>query len=251
MIDKKIKTIEIFGAIAAVITIICSIATIVFSYMHRDEVTTNIDEFLIKISHFYTIMKADALLSLTCGVFLILTAVGLFFFIKRKLDESKKKFALIPLISITIGSLILISIAALQIYLVFYLTPKYIGGNGTEKIYFLAKATNVITISNILTVLTHVFTFTVGAGSIGVLLYNKKIIQDVFVWTALTSAVFSLGKIGYFLLGTFGTIFAFLASIGSIFFYFFLGEMVYTIFQDHKAENEDNKKSSIDASLLE
>jgi len=251
LIEKKVKTFELIGAIAAVITIICTITTIVFSYLNKDEVTTNLDEFMIKISNHYTMMKTDAILSLICGVFLIPIAVGIFFFIRRKLDEPRKKFALMPLISIIFGSLIMISIAALQIYIVFYITPNYVGKTFTEQQYFLDKAIDVIDVSDLLSVLTHIIIFTIGAGSIGILFYNKKIIHDVFVWTALTSSVLGLAKIGIYLTGTVGTVFVFLASISSIFFYFFLGEMAYVIFRNHYDGNGEQKKSSIDASLLE
>jgi len=251
VINKKIKTLEIISALAAVITIICTITSIIFSYYYRDEKTANMAEFLVKISHFYSKMKIDAILSLVCGIFLILVAFGFFSFLRRKLEETKKKFALIPLISIIFGSLFMISISALQIYLVYYITPKYIGGNFAEQPYFLAKAINTDFIAKILAVFTHVITFTIGAGSIAILLYNKKIIPDVFVWTALTTSVFGLAKIGYFLTGSFGTILAFLASIGSIFFYFFLGEMVYVLFKDLYSDNGNKKNKSIDASLLE
>jgi len=203
LIDKKVKTIEMIGAFAAAITLICTITTIVFSYLHKDEVTSNLDEFMIKISNHYTMMRVDAILSLACGIFLILIAVGIFFFVRRKLDESQKKFALIPLISIIIGSLIMISIAALQIYLVFYITPNYVGKTFAEQQYFIEKAIDVTDVSDLLSVLTHIITFTIGAGSIGILFYNKKIIHDVFVWTALTSGVLGLAKIGIYLTGTY------------------------------------------------
>lgn len=251
MINKKSRIIESLGAVAAVITIACTIASIVFSYYHRDEVPSNLDEFLVKITHYYTIMKTDAILSMICGFFLILVAIGLFFFLRRKLNDTRKKFALIPLISIIFGSLLMISISALQIYLVFYITPNYVGQTFTIQQYYLAKASNVIAISDIFTALTHVITFTIGAGSIGILLYNKKIILDVFVWTALASAVLSLAKIGYFATGTAGVTLEFLASIGSIFFFFFLLEMVYALFKDHQSENDDGNKTNIDTSLLE
>ena len=105
--------------------------------------------------------------------------------------------------------------------------------------------------SNLLSVLTHITTFTIGAGSIGIIFYNKKIIHDVFVWTALTCGVLGLTKIGTYFTGAAGTIFIFLASISSIFFYFFLGEMVYVIFREHYDDNGDKSKSSINSSLLE
>jgi hypothetical protein len=138
----------------------------------------------------------------------------------------------------------------LQIYIVFYITPNYIGKTFTEQQYFINKATNVIDVSDILSVLTHIITFTIGAGSIGILFYNKKIIHDVFVWTALTSGVLSITKIGIYFSGTVGIAFTLLASIGSIFFYFFLGEMIYVVIREHQ-EGNNKQKAAIDASLLE
>ena len=251
MNDRKTKTIEIIGAISAIITILCTITTIILSYICREE-TTTYAEYLVKVSNYHAQMKMDAILSLTGGIFLILAAIGLFVFLRRKLEGTSKNYALIPLICIIIGSLIMICISTFRVYLVYYLVPKYINGSIIEQQYFLEKATNLISITNVLSMLTHIITFTFGAGSIGVLLYNKKIINDAIVWTALASGVLSLAKSGYFAAGTFGNVLVFLASIGSIFFYFFLGEMTYVIFQDHRKENEEKKrKALIKASLLE
>jgi len=252
LIDRKTKTIEIIGAISAIITILCTVTTIILSSTYREEITTTYAEYLVKVSNNHTIMKIETILSLTCGIFLIFAAIGLFFFLRRKLEETRKNYLLIPLISFIAGSLIIISIFTLRVYLVFYLVPKYVEGNFIEQQYFLEKAKTLVPITNVLSLFTHLVTFTLGAGSIGVLLYNKKIINDAFVWTALASGILSLGKIGYFATGSFGTALAFLASIGSIFFYFFLGEMTYVIFQDHRKENKEKKrKALVKASLLE
>ena len=189
--------------------------------------------------------------SFLSGVFLLATAIGLFVFLRRKIEPQRIKLALIPFLGILLGSLVMISIAIISVYLVYYLAPTYVNCDLWLKSYFLERATKLVLVSDILSVVMFLITFTVGAGSFGVLLYNKKIINDAFVWTALASGILSIAKIGYFATGNAGVVFMFLASIGSIMFYFFICEMIYVIFKDHNEENNPKVKKSIDASLLE
>jgi hypothetical protein len=250
LLSKRIKTIEITSAISGIISVISMIITIACSYFYREQ-TSTIEEYLEKIVTYQTGMRTEAISSLLSGVFLFFTAIGLFVFLRRKINPNKKNLSIIPFLSILLGSLVMISISVIRVYLVFYVAQKYNFCVVCLKSYFLDRATKLISITNILSAITHVLTFTLGAGSIGVLLYSKNIINDAFIWTGLASGVLGLAKIFYFVSGTVGAVFIFLASVGSILFYFFICGMIYVILKEHINENKQNNKSSINDSLLE
>ena len=215
------RKITILSIISIGAVVLCSILTIILSYIlsYRYQLTSY-EEVLISFATNRWIHSAETMINLFMGVTLFPAFLGIFFFLREEIGGKSKPLLFFPLIATIIGALLVVGLYSLKFYLIFSVATNYMAATNKEPIlnYFLS----LTRISDILSVIVYILVYTLGAGMTSILTIKTNAVKPNISWLGILTGVLALGKIGYFLENTAGYVLSFAASLGAIMYFIWL-----------------------------
>ncbi|MHA1212466.1 MAG: hypothetical protein ACTSSH_08400 [Candidatus Heimdallarchaeota archaeon] len=224
--------------ISCAIVFICSIATIIISYIlsYKYPVEDYIDV-IISFDVQSGIHTTETLFNLIMGAFIIPSCIGIFIYLWKNIHNKIKKLLILPLITSLIGAGFVIALYSVKLMMIFKIAPDY--NTGINEAENLALFTQLVNISDILSLVAYILLYTLGTGIFGVITLRTASVRGNISWLAIASGVLALGKIGYFLQSTAGAVFSLAASMGAILYFFWIASFAFVLYQAIK-ENKMN-----------
>jgi len=241
---------NIAGIISCAIVFLCSVTTIVISFIltYKYQWETY-EEAIAGFTDYLSIHTIDTTFNMVMGVFIIPTSITIFLFLRKNLFSKKNKnLLLIPLLSSIIGSGFVIGIYSIKYYILYYIVPAYNAASDPTVIF--NQFLEVIQLTNILSLVAFILIYTLGAGLFGLISLKSTLMKNNVSWMAIASAVLALAKIGFFVENTAGAVFSLLAQMGSILYFFWLAGFIFIFKENIKEIKTEIKMEDPNVHLL-
>ncbi|MBN1328288.1 MAG: hypothetical protein JXA54_02330 [Candidatus Heimdallarchaeota archaeon] len=229
---------NIAGIISCAIVFLCSITTIIISFIltYKYQWETY-EEAIAGFTDYLFIHTVDTTFNLIMGIFIIPASIFIFLYLRNNIFDKKFKYILlIPLISSLIGSGFVIGIYSIKYYILYDIVPAYNIASDPTAIF--NQFLNLIQITNILSLVAFILIYTLGAGLFGFISFRTAVIKGNVSWLAMASGILALGKIAFFLENTAGAVFSLVAQMGSILYFFWIASFII-VFKENIKEVKD------------
>ncbi|HUT80264.1 MAG TPA: hypothetical protein VMZ29_03600 [Candidatus Bathyarchaeia archaeon] len=230
---NKIK-LNIAGIISCAIVFLCSVTTIIISFIltYKYQWQTY-EEVIAGFTDYLFIHTMDTTFNLIMGVFILPASITIFLYLRKNIIDKKSRYlVLIPLIASIIGSGFVIGIYSIKYYILYNVVPAYNASSDPSAIF--NQFLSLIQLTNILSLIAFLLVYTLGAGIFGFISFRSAGIKSNVSWLAMASGVLALAKIGYFLENTAGAVFSLAAQMGSILYFFWLVGFIFVFRENIK-----------------
>ncbi|NHJ48830.1 MAG: hypothetical protein FK733_13685 [Asgard group archaeon] len=232
LVTKK-KIVDILGIVSIAIVVLSSISYIVMSFViTRKYPAEDYSELLTNYANFKMVYSSESIIFLVNSIFISFAIVMIFIIFYSKIEQSVKKWLILPTVTSIIGTLILISLIVVKLLLIATMAPDYVSAIEPMKSYILARFENVIEYLTIFQLIAFLLIYTIGTGVFGILSLKYKITKGSSAWLAIVTAILGLGEFGVFIPIGFGDVLILLRSIAFILYFIWLGSILIMIRQN-------------------